>query len=151
MRTCTYTPGMPRHTNHYPNSHMDRLSITQIRPLVELVGGLIRALERAGVDKIYVFAILLAIAIVLDSILITILVWVRYGLFLGLLTIPVNAALRWNTGTSTTIDKEIVQTIDRVYEIPGMLVDDSDDGNDDGSEKGGRETVLAGGPQAGGE
>ena len=129
---------------------MDHLSLTKLWPLVELVGGLIQALNLAGVDKIYVFAILLVIAIVLDSILITILVWVRYVLFLGLLTIPLNAAHRWTKGESTTLDEDIVHTIDKVYEIPGMLVDDSDDGNDGGSENGSRETVLVEGPTTGG-
>ena len=121
---------------------MEILRKSQLWPFIELVGRLIKALERAGVDKIYVFAILLVVAIVLDSLLITLLVSIRYLLFLGLLGLPFNAALRCTTGASTSLDKNIAQSLDKVYEIPRIL-DDSHDRPDGESEEDIRETVLA--------
>ena len=130
---------------------MDYLPINQIWPLIALVRRLFRALERAGIDKIYIITIFLVVAIVVDSLLITLLVSLRYVLFLGLLGIPLNAALRWTAGTSTSLEENIVQSLDRVYEIPGMLADDSDDRLDSGSDQELRIRILAEGQAQGGE
>lgn len=115
---------------------MDYLPINRLWPLVELARRLFQALERAGIDKIYIITIFLVVAIVVDSLLITLLVSIRYVLFLGLLGIPLNAALRWTSRASMSLEDSITQSLDRVYEIPGMLADDSDDrlGGDPDSE-----------------
>ena len=105
---------------------MDYLPINQLWPLIRLARRLFQALERAGIDKIYIIAIFLVVAIVVDSLLITLLVSIRYVLFLGLLGIPLNAALRWTSGSSTSLEDHITQSLDRVYEVPGTLADDFD-------------------------
>ena len=121
---------------------MDYLPINQVWPLIELARRLFQALERAGIHKIYIITIFLVVAIVVDSLLITLLVSIRYVLFLGLLGIPLNAAIRWTSGASTSLEDNTTQNLDMIYEIPGMLAADPDD-RLDGSDSELRIRVLA--------
>ncbi|KAL8784677.1 MAG: hypothetical protein Q9195_008938 [Heterodermia aff. obscurata] len=73
----------------------------------ELVGLIIRGirlLEQKGVEKVYIIGILLLGALAVDSVLISLLNWVWYLICLGLLAIPVDAALRWQSRRNTSLD-----------------------------------------------
>ena len=86
---------------------MEHLPIVT-RQLLAIIGMIIegiRALERSGVEKVYIIGILLIGALAVDSALISLLNWLWYLICLGLLVIPVDLALRWHTRGKTTLDR----------------------------------------------
>ena len=88
------------------SSNMDYLPIVthQSWALIKLIIGGIRVLERNGVEKVYIIGILLLGALAVDSVLISLLNWLWYLICLGLLAIPVDVALRWQTRGNTSLD-----------------------------------------------
>ena len=102
----------------------------QILLISSLVFKAVDVLEKLGFERAHIVAFVLLGALVIDSLLITLLTWVRYIIFLGLLGVPLNAFLKRLKGKPTTFEDSFARTIDEVHHIPGMLADDSDDGVD---------------------